>query len=200
MHYEYLYNSTTLHYLCSVQVTKENLQELEFPKLLAEISPFAFSPKVADKILHLKLLTIDEAEISLKKTSEFLTSFESSNAIPFSEYEDLEAELKVMHIENFRLDNAAFIRIKNITEQIGKLQKFFPAFSETFPILLEEVQKLEFKKEIVEKIDKVFNRFGEVKSEASTVLKTLRTEIQHAKNTFKRILVKRFLIFLPQIF
>ena len=112
-----------------MQVTKENLQELEFPKLLAEISPFAFSPKVADKILHLKLLTIDEAEISLKKTSEFLTSFESSNAIPFSEYEDLEAELKVMHIENFRLDNAAFIRIKNITEQIGKLQKFFPAFS-----------------------------------------------------------------------
>ena len=164
-----------------MQVTKENLQELEFPKLLSEISPYAFSPKVADKILHLKLLTIDEAEISLKKTSEFLTSFESSNAIPFSEYEDIEAELKVMHIENFRLENAAFIKIKNLTEQIGKLQKFFPTFSETFPILLEEVQKLEFKKEIVDKIDKVFNRFGEVKSEASTVLKTLRTEIQHAK-------------------
>ncbi len=36
-------------------------------------------------------------------------------------------------------------------------------------------------KEIVDKIDKVFNRFGEVKSEASPVLKTLRTEIQHAK-------------------
>ena len=164
-----------------MQVTKENLQELEFPKLLAEISPFAFSPKVAEKILHLKLLTIDEAEISLKKTSEFLTSFESSNAIPFSEYEDIEAELKVMHIENFRLENAAFIKIKNLTEQIGKLQKFFPTFSETFPILLEEVMQLDFKKEIVDKIDKVFNRFGEVKSEASPILKSLRTEIQHAK-------------------
>ena len=164
-----------------MQVTKENLQELEFPKLLSEISPYAFSPKVAEKILHLKLLKIDEAEIALKKTSEFLTSFESSNAIPFSEYEDIEAELKVMHIENFRLENVAFIKIKNLTEQIGKLQKFFPTFSETFPILLEEVQKLEFKKEIIDKIDKVFNRFGEVKSEASPVLKTLRTEIQHAK-------------------
>jgi DNA mismatch repair protein MutS2 len=117
------------HYLCTVQVTKENLQELEFPKLLAEISPYAYSPKVADKILHLKLLKIDEAEITLKKTSEYLTSYESSNAIPFSEYEDIEAELKVMHIENFRLENAAFIKIKNLTEQIGKLQKFFPTFS-----------------------------------------------------------------------
>ncbi len=164
-----------------MQVTKENLQELEFPKLLAEISPYAYSPKVAEEILHLKLLKINEAEITLKKTAEFLTSFESSNAIPFSEYEDIEAELKVMHIENFRLENAAFIRIKNLTEQIGKLQKFFPTFSETFPILLEEVQKLEYKKEIVDKIDKVFNRFAEVKSEASLVLKSLRTEIQHAK-------------------
>ena len=50
-----------------MQVTKENLQELEFPKLLSEISPYAYSPKVAEKILHLKLLKIDEAEITLKK-------------------------------------------------------------------------------------------------------------------------------------
>lgn len=164
-----------------MQVTKENLQELEFPKLLSEISPYAFSPKVAEKILHLKLLKIDEAEITLKKTAEYLTSYESSNAIPFSEYEDIEAELKVMHIENFRLENAAFIKIKNLTEQIGKLQKFFPVLAETFPILLEEVMQLDFKKEIVDKIDKVFNRFGEVKSEASPILKSLRTEIQHAK-------------------
>lgn len=164
-----------------MQVTKENLQELEFPKLLAEISPYAYSPKVAEKILHLKLLKIDEAEITLKKTAEYLTSYESSNAIPFSEYEDIEAELKVMHIENFRLENAAFIKIKNLTEQIGKLQKFFPSLAETFPILLEEVVQLDFKKEIVDKIDKVFNRFGEVKSEASPILKSLRTEIQHAK-------------------
>lgn len=164
-----------------MQVTKENLQELEFPKLLAEISPYAYSPKVAEKILHLKLLKIDEAEITLKKTAEYLTSYESSNAIPFSEYEDIEAELKVMHIENFRLENAAFIKIKNLTEQIGKLQKFFPILAETFPILLEEVMQLDFKKEIVDKIDKVFNRFGEVKSEASPILKSLRTEIQHAK-------------------
>lgn len=164
-----------------MQVTKENLQELEFPKLLSEISPYAYSPKVAEKILHLKLLKIDEAEITLKKTAEYLTSYESSNAIPFSEYEDIEAELKVMHIENFRLENAAFIKIKNLTEQIGKLQKFFPSLAETFPILLEEVMQLDFKKEIVDKIDKVFNRFGEVKSEASPILKSLRTEIHHAK-------------------
>lgn len=164
-----------------MQVTQDNLQELEFTKLLDEISPLAFSPKVAEKIRHLQLMPLEEAETALRKTAEFLSSYESENAIPFGEYEDIEAELKVMHIENFRLENAAFIRIKNLTEQIGKLQKFFPNFPEIFPILGDESQGVFFRKEIVDSIDKVFNRFGEVKNEASPSLKTLRTEIQHAK-------------------
>ncbi|MGC4129757.1 MAG: DNA mismatch repair protein MutS [Bergeyella sp.] len=176
-----------------MNINQSDLNELEFPELLSEIAPFAFSPKTAEKIRNLHPINIDEAELSLKKTSEFLTSFESSNAIPFSEYEDIEEDLKLMMIENFRLENKAFIRIKNITEQIGRLQKFFPQLSETFPVLLEEVKDLDFRKEIIEKIDKVFNRFEEVKSDSSPALKILRTEIQHARKAidenFNRSLV-----------
>lgn len=164
-------------------INKEDLNELEFPALLSEIAPFAYSPKTSEEILQLHPLSIDEAEISLKKTAEYLSSFESSNAIPFDEYEDIDSELKLMLIENFRLENNAFIKIKTITEQIGKLQKFFPTMPETFPTLLKEISVLEFKKEIIDKVDKVFNRFGEVKNEASPVLKVLRTEIQHTKKT-----------------
>jgi len=164
-----------------VNINQADLNELEFPELLSEIAPFAFSPKTADKIMELRPMPIDEAEISLKKTSEFLSSFEGAAAVPFDEYEDIEEELKLMLIENFRLENKSFIRIKTITEQIGKLQKFFPQLSEIFPTLLEEIKDLEFRKEIVDKIDKVFNRFGDVKTEASPILKTLRTEIQHAR-------------------
>jgi DNA mismatch repair protein MutS2 len=164
-----------------VNINQTDLNELEFPELLSEIAPFAYSPKTADQIMELRPMAIDEAEISLKKTSEFLTSFESSNAIPFDEYEDIEEELKLMLIENYRLENKSFIKIKTITEQIGKLQKFFPQFAENFPTLLDEIKDLEFRKEIIDKVDKVFNRFGEVKSEASAILKTLRTEIQHAR-------------------
>ncbi|MDR2204600.1 MAG: DNA mismatch repair protein MutS [Flavobacteriaceae bacterium] len=164
-----------------MKIHQEDLNELEFPELLSEIAPFAYSPKIAEKIMKLRPMNIDEAELALKKTSEFLTSFESENAIPFNEYDDIEQELKLMTIENFRLENHAFIKIKLITEQIGKLQKFFPTLSEMFPTLLNEAKNPELKKEIIEKIDRVFNRFSEVKSDASPVLKTLRTEIGHAK-------------------
>lgn len=168
-----------------VQITDDQLEELEFPDLLAEISPFAFSHKIATKISELRPFSIDEAKTSLKKVSEFLSSFESDNAIPFNEYEDIETELKLMLIENFRLENSAFIKIKSLTEQIGKLQKFYPAYEEVFATLNNDVKDLDFRKEIIEKIDKVFNRFGEVKSEASPILKTLRAEISHARKAIQ---------------
>lgn len=173
-------------------INKADLNELEFPQLLAEIAPFAYSPKTREKIHELLPMKIEEAEISLKKTSEYLSSFESSNAIPFDEYEDIESELKLMLIENYRLENSAFIKIKTLTEQIGKLQKFFPTMPDTFPNLMQDASALEYKKEIIDKVDKVFNRFGEVKSEASPILKTLRAEIQVAKKAiqenFNRVL------------
>lgn len=168
-----------------VQITDDQLEELEFPDLLAEISPFAFSHKIATKISELRPFSIDEAKTSLKKVSEFLSSFESDNAIPFNEYEDIETELKLMLIENFRLENSAFIKIKSLTEQIGKLQKFYPAYEEVFATLNNDVKDLDFRKEIIEKIDKVFNRFGEVKSEASPILKNLRAEISHARKAIQ---------------
>lgn len=164
-----------------MNIQKADLNELEFPQLLAEIAPFAFSAKTGERIHQLLPLPQEEAERALKKTSEFLTSFESSNAIPFSEFEDIESDLKLMLIENFRLDNGAFMKIKNITEQVGRLQKFLPTFSETFPTLSEEVTILDYRKEIVDKIDRVFNRFGEVKSDASPTLKTIRDAIQRAR-------------------
>ena len=164
-----------------MNINTKDFIELEFPDLLSEIAPFAYSPKTAEKIMNLRPQSMDEAMLSLKKTSEFLTSFESSNAIPFHEYEDIEEEIKLMMIENYRLENLAFIRIKSMTEQIGKLQRYFPALFETFPTLLDEVLQLEYRKEIIDKIDKVFNRFAEVKSEASPTLKLVRTEIQLAR-------------------
>ncbi len=168
-----------------MKIQQKDLNELEFPELLAEISPFAFSYKIAEKIAELHPFSRNEAELSLKKTAEFLSSFESGNAIPFNEYEDIEEDLKLMLIENFRLENASFIKIKSLTEQIGKLQKFYPVYEDLFLHLNNDIKNLEFRKEIIEKIDKVFNRFGEVKSEASSELKLLRTEIQHARKAIQ---------------
>ena len=168
-----------------MQILQDHLNELEFPKLLEEITPYVYSPRVAEKISNIQPLPQKEAEFLLKKTSEYLSSYESENYIPFDEYEDIEEPLKLMLIENFRLEASAFLRIRKITEQIGKLQSFFPKFSENFPNLEEEIKGLEFRKEIIDKISAVFNRFGEVKNEASPLLKEIRESISIAKKNIQ---------------
>lgn len=168
-----------------MHIQKEDLTELEFPELLAEISPFAFSPKTKERIAAIRPFELEDAEVSLMKTAEYLSSFESDNAIPFSEFEDIDEELKLMLIENFRLDNAAFLKIKSLTEQIARLQKFYPAYDGLFLKLNDDVKDLEYRKEIIDKIEKVFNRFGEVKSDSSPILKQLRGDISHAKKAIQ---------------
>ncbi|MDO4763282.1 MAG: DNA mismatch repair protein MutS [Flavobacteriaceae bacterium] len=168
-----------------MQILQSHIQELEFPKLLGEVSPYAYSPKVAEQILQLLPTEQEKAIGLLKKTSEFLSSYESENPIPFDEYEDIEEELKLMLIENFRLEAHSFSKIKKLTEQIGKLQSFFPKWTELFPNLSDEVRELDYRKEIIDKISEVFNRFGEVKNEASPDLKGIREEIAIAKKAIQ---------------
>ena len=112
-------------------IHKEDLIELEFPELLQEIIPYAYSPKTAERIRASSNANGRKPAFT-KKTSEYLTSYESSNAIPFSEYEDIEAELKVMHIENFRLENAAFIKIKTLRNKSGNCRNSFPCLPKPF--------------------------------------------------------------------
>lgn len=168
-----------------MHIQKDDLDELEFPELLAEISPFAFSRKTAEKITQIRPLAIAEAELSLKKVAEYLSSFESDNAIPFSEFEDIDAELKLMVIENYRLENNSFLKIKSLTQQISRLQKFYPIYEDLFLNLNNDVKDLEYRKEIIDRIDKVLNRYGEVKSEASPILKILRSDISHARKAIQ---------------
>jgi len=164
-----------------VDISTDSLTELEFPELLKHIVPFAFSPKVAKKIESILPLPFEDAKKSLERVSEYITSFESHNAIPFSEYDDIEDELKVLHIENYRLDSSSFMKIKNLSILVGRLVIFFKKFNEYYPLHFTESQNITLTREVIDKINKVFNRYGEIKSDASEYLATIRKGIQNAK-------------------
>jgi DNA mismatch repair protein MutS2 len=164
-----------------VQISKDQLEELEFPKLLAEITPLAYSYKTKARLQDLVPMPYAEAVLALNRCSEYLSSLQSDNAIPFSEYEDIEAELQVMHIENYRLDAESFLKIKAICDNFIKLKAFFNRFEAYFPHLHQQILEIPSEKEISEKIAKVLTKFGEVKDEASFDLKIMREQIRHAK-------------------
>lgn len=169
-----------------MHISHDDIVELEFPELLAQIAPLAYSPQTAERILHLRPLDKAGAIDSLTKTTEYLTSIESNNIIPFHEFPDLSAELQVLPIQNYRLDAEGFIKIKSVTQQVGRLKKFFPLFEPAFPSLLAQIEQVEFHKEIVTLIDDVFNRFGEIKNDASVDLRSIRQEISNASKAIQQ--------------
>src|SRR5690625_370612 len=97
-----------------MQLSRQTLEDLEFPEILENIATFSFNEKTAQLIRELQpyedheLLTKD-----LKTTNEYLSSFERENRIPFSEFYYMSDFLPRLNIENyyiieFRKGNSIF--------------------------------------------------------------------------------------------
>src|SRR5690625_6738295 len=102
-----------------------------------------------------------------KTTNEYLSSFESENRIPFSQFYYMSEFLPILNIENYYLDVEQFFQIKSNALQIKEITKFFAKFEEYFPELQRIVSKIIYENEIVKEIDNVFNKHGEIKNSAS---------------------------------
>jgi len=171
-----------------MQISQETNNELEFSKVLEHISTYAFSPIVSRQIIELQALEYESCLLQLNTTHEYSSSLESQNTIPFSGYEDIISELKTLEIENFRWEVAAFIKTKNIVNQVNQLKIYLQNFVAYFPHLNSLLSDIEVNKEIIIEIEKIFNRFGEIKNEASENLKNIRIEI----NKERKLLMESF--------
>lgn len=162
-----------------MQVSEQTLKDLEFPKILEAISQFAFTERISEKISSLK--PYQEKEIlfqDLKITNEYLSSLQSDNRIPFSEFYYMSDFLPHLEIENYHLNVEDFFKIKSNTLQVKEIIKFIAKFEEYFPTLFTLTSEITFEKNIISEIDSVFNKHGEIKDDASPKLFQIRRKIK----------------------
>ncbi|MGB6083220.1 endonuclease MutS2 [Moheibacter sp.] len=162
-----------------MQVSEQTLHDLEFPKILEKIAEFAFNERTSQLILELKpYQNISHLIQDLNTTNEYLSSFESENRIPFSEFYYMKDFLPRLEIENYYLNAEQFFQIKSNSLQIKEITKFISKFEEYFPELNSLVSEVVYEKEIVKEIDAVFNRHGEIKDDASPELFEIRKQMK----------------------
>ncbi len=162
-----------------MQVSKQTLKDLEFPAVLAEIIQYIYTEKVAERTENLVPYSDrDELLNDLHTTNEYLSTLESGNSLPFSEYFILDDYLKRLSIENYYLPAEEFFKIKSNTLQIKEIKKYTQTFIEYFPHLHAKTEQIGYEKEIVKIIDQVFNKFGEIKDDASPELRIVRQQIR----------------------
>ena len=161
-----------------ISITDKTLQDLEFTTVLQTISDRCNTEIGKEKALQIvplnnKGLLMD----NLLQTSEYLSSFSNNNAIPNHGFDNLTKDFKFLSIEDSFLEVGSFRKIASLSETVNVLLLFLKKFQDYYPKLNEKATQVEYTKYIIQKIDEVVDKYGEIKDNASPDLINIRRDM-----------------------
>ena len=161
-----------------ISITDKTLQDLEFTTILETVSSKCNTELGIQKALQITPFKDKETLMdSLLQTSEYVASFSNNNTIPNHGFENLTKDIKFLQIEDSFLEVGTFRKIAQLSETTNILLKFFQKFEDYYPILHKKASQVEYTKYIVQKIDEVVDKYGEIKDNASPDLINIRRNI-----------------------
>ena len=171
-------------YLCPVmrRISKKTLQDLEFPVVLEQLSAGCVTELGKEKAGAVSPVASEDTLLQiLGQTSEYLASFTNENRIPNHGFDNIRGELKLLNIENTTLEIQGFRKIESLCSLVVTHKKFFKKFREYYPLLFEVTEGLDENKEIPVHINGVLDRFGEIRDDASELLRGIRRRMHQIK-------------------
>ncbi len=158
-----------------ISITPKTLQDLQFPTVLESLSSLCNTEIGKQK--SLSIVPFKEKEVlmsALFQTSEYLASFQNNNAIPNHGFDAITNEIRFLGIEDSFLELSSFRKIASISETSNTLLLFLKKFEAYYPNLHAKSSTLEITKVIVNLIDDVVDKYGEIKDNASPDLLDIR--------------------------
>ncbi|HLT34183.1 MAG TPA: hypothetical protein VKZ98_10365, partial [Aquaticitalea sp.] len=165
-----------------IQIPHKTLQDIEFPKVLQQVSEHCVTALGTERLL--KVLPFDSKEDAIQAlsfTNEYLSSFHNDNRIPSHGFEPITKEIKYLKIENSFLETLSFKKIASISTTVNDIVLFLKKFEDYYPTLYRFSSNIEVTKMLIERIDANIDRFADVKDKASDELFRLRQEINTIK-------------------
>ncbi|MNJ95046.1 Endonuclease MutS2 [compost metagenome] len=165
-----------------ISITDKTLKDLEFHTVLEAVASSCTTVPGHEKALLISPFKNKEDLMeSLLQTSEYVSSFDNNNALPNHGFEPITNEVKFLSIEDSYLESVAFRKIAVVSETVNTLIKFLEKFDDYYPNLNSRAAKVEYTKEILKNIEKVVDKYGEIKDDASPELQNIRREINLVK-------------------
>ncbi len=161
-----------------ISITEKTLQDLQFPTVLETISAGCNTDIGAQKASEIAPFKDKETLLkALLQTSEYKSSFENNNAIPNHGFDNISHEIKFLAIEDSFLEVGSFRKISAISTTSNFLLNYLKKFDEYYPNLNSRGLQVEITKDIVNMIDDVLDKYGEVKDNASPDLLNIRRDM-----------------------
>ncbi len=160
------------------KISKKTLKDLEFNIIQQQLSEYCFTEIGKQNALKLTPFTApDLVELELSYTFEYLSSDLQATSIPNHGYDVIDKELKLLEVNNSFLETLGFKKLVALNRTANELLSFFKKQIEFYPNLQDLSSKYTFTTAVIEFVDTVIDRFGEVKSDASTDLAIIRRQI-----------------------
>ncbi len=156
-------------------IHQKTLQDLEFATVLSHIQELCTTEHGKEKALG--VLPYNRKEMlftALKHTSEYMASFDNNNKIPGHYFDSISQEIKLLGIENTLIELGGFKKIAGISNAVNVHILFFRKFKEYYPTLHQTAEQLTYTTAITEEINRIIDRFGEIKDDASATLASVR--------------------------
>lgn len=167
------------------------LQQVEFSQVREWVAVYAVSDKAKNRVKALKPLCDREKVISqLHKVNEFLAIYQSERSLPAMAAANIDESLKLMTIKNVALEVEQFMKIKDLVDAFNILHRFFETHAELLFESKALFREAEPNKEIPSEIDRIFERNGEVKTNASPELKHIRNQLARKRQSADRVFYK----------
>jgi len=161
-----------------ISITDKTLQDLEFNTVLQTISERCNTEIGKQKAIEIVPFKNKETLMNaLLQTSEYLSSFTNNNAIPNHGFDNLTNDIKFLAIEDSFLEVSSFRKIATLSETVNVVLLFLKKFQEYYPKLNEKATQVEYTKYIIQKIDEVVDKYGEIKDNASPDLINIRRDM-----------------------
>ncbi|MGZ0017076.1 endonuclease MutS2 [Yeosuana sp. AK3] len=165
-----------------INIHEKTLQDLEFPTVLKQVSEHCITPLGNEKALNIApFKTKEEILGALQLTNEYLSSFHNNNRIPNHGFDAITKELLLLRIENTYLEVHSLKKIVSISLTTNDIVSFLEKFKDYYPKLNDFASHIEINKTIIEKVDAIVDRFGDIKDNASRLLLELRQNINKVK-------------------
>ncbi|WP_299362059.1 DNA mismatch repair protein MutS [Winogradskyella sp.] len=165
-----------------IRIHEKTLKDLEFLQVLEQIGEHTITALGKKAVLAIRPIEIEAQLIrELDYVNEYRSSFDNDNRIPNHGFETISKELRLLGIDNTYLEVSGLQKIVSISLISNGIVKFLEKFKEYYPKLQQYSQHIEVTSTIIEQVDAVIDRFGDIKDSASPQLAELRQEITKLK-------------------
>lgn len=166
---------------------EQTYEDLEFEALRSLLMEFSVSETVKNKFLNLKPVSDEDTLlIFLQQVHELVAIRRSALSFPRLEFEELKNEIRLLQITGSVLSEKGFFNILLASNLGNDLVKFFKIEGELYPELKTLLGRIYFTDELIKSIEKIFDKKGKVKDEASPELLSIRQRITSLERQIHR--------------